>query len=268
MAEKKKEAIAKFGPDLNFASSEAYNRLRMNLNFALPEKSGGKVIGVTSAVPRDGKSYTVINLAYALAKNGSKVLIVDADMRRPTIAKSLGLPTKPGLSNMLIRQVENAVISVPMHTNLYALVAGTMPPNPSELIGIGEMKNLLERFSRQYDYVIVDLPPVNSVSDPIVVSQFVDGMVIVLKHGHTQRRDIIEAMRQLEFSGANIIGFVYNNLSHKHGGAYRGGYSRYGYYKYGYYGHHHSRESGNGGGSNDYRNGANQSYGGGNNENR
>ena len=227
MAKNVKDTEAKFGPELNFASSEAYNRLRMNLSFALPEKTGGKVIGVTSAVPQDGKSYTVINLAYALAKNGNRVLIVDGDMRRPTMAIRLGLPSKPGLSNMLIKQVDNAIMPVPIHSNMYALVAGTIPPNPSELIGIPEMKNLLDRFSKQFDYVLVDLPPIDSVSDPIVVSRFVDGMVIVVKHGHTQKRDIAEAMRQLEFSGARVLGFVYNNFSKRQNRRYKRKYDDY-----------------------------------------
>ena len=227
MANVIKETNAKFGPELNFASSEAYNRLRLNLSFALPEKTGGKVIGVTSAVPQDGKSYTVINLAYALAKNGNRVLIVDGDMRRPTMALRLGIPSKPGLSNMLIKQVDNAIMPIPMHSNMYALVSGTIPPNPSELIGIPEMKNLLDRFSKQFDYVIVDLPPIDSVSDPIVVSRFVDGMVIVVKHGHTQKRDIAEAMRQLEFSGARVLGFVYNNFSKRQNRRYKRKYDDY-----------------------------------------
>lgn len=227
MANVIKETNAKFGPELNFASSEAYNRLRMNLSFALPEKAGGKVIGITSAVPQDGKSYTVINLAYALAKNGNRVLIVDGDMRRPSMALRLGIPSKPGLSNMLIKQVDNAIMPIPMHSNMYALVSGTIPPNPSELIGIPEMKNLLDRFSKQFDYVIIDTPPVDSVSDPIVVSRFVDGMVVVVKHGHTQKRDIAEAMRQLEFSGARILGFVYNSFSRRQGGSHRRHYEKY-----------------------------------------
>lgn len=226
---------AKMGAELDFASSEAYNRLRMNLTFAIPEKPTGKIVGVTSSVPSEGKSYTSINLAYALAKNGLRVLLVDGDMRRPTIANKLGLPSKPGLSNMLIRQVENAVVASPLHGNMNVLVSGTTPPNPSELIGIPEMQRLLEVFARQYDYVIIDLPPVNSVSDPVVVSRFIDGMVIIARHGHAQKREIADTVRQLEFCNVKILGFVYNGYTNKTS-YYRGKYNKYGKYynNYGY----------------------------------
>lgn len=234
----KKTEVAKMGAELDFASSEAYNRLRMNLSFAIPDKPIGKIIGITSSVPSEGKSYTSINLAYALAKNGLRVLLVDGDMRRPTIANKLGLPSKPGLSNMLIRQVENAVVASPLHGNMNVLVSGTTPPNPSELIGIPEMQRLLDVFAHQYDYVILDLPPVNSVSDPVVVSRFIDGMIIVARHGHAQKRDIADTVHQLEFCNVKILGFVYNGYTTK-SSYYRGKYgknSKYGKYynNYGY----------------------------------
>ena len=232
----KKIDIAKMGSELDFASSEAYNRLRMNLSFAIPDKPTGKIVGITSSVPSEGKSYTAINLAYSLAKNGLRVLIIDGDMRRPTISNKLGLPSKPGLSNMLIRQVENAVVASPLHGNMNVLVSGTTPPNPSELIGIPEMQRLLEMFSHQYDYVILDLPPVNSVSDPVVVSRFIDGMIIVTRHAHAQKRDIIDTVHQLEFCNVKILGFVYNGYSTKTSYYRHGKYGSYGKYynNYGY----------------------------------
>lgn len=232
----KNESIAKVGAELDFASSEAYNRLRMNLSFAVPDKPFGKIIGITSAVPAEGKSYTAINLAYALAKNGLKVLLVDGDMRRPTIANRLGLPSRPGLSNMLIRQVDNAIVQSPLHGNMNVLVSGTTPPNPSELIGIPEMQRLLEVFAHQYDYVIIDLPPVNSVSDPVVISRFIDGMIVVCRHGHAQKRDITDTVRQLEFCNVKILGFVYNGYSNKTRYYRHSKYGKYGKYynNYGY----------------------------------
>ena len=237
--EVKTAEAAKMGAELDFASSEAYNRLRMNLSFAITEKETGKIIGITSSVPAEGKSYTAINLGYALAKNGLRVLIIDGDMRRPSIANKLGLPSKPGLSNMLIRQVENAVVASPLHGNMNVLVSGTTPPNPSELIGIPEMQRLLDQFAKQYDYVIIDLPPVNSVSDPVVVSRFIDGMIIVARHGRAQKRDITDTVRQLEFCNVKILGFVYNGYSNKTSYYRHSKYGRYSqtgkyYNNYGY----------------------------------
>ncbi|MBR6050952.1 MAG: CpsD/CapB family tyrosine-protein kinase [Clostridia bacterium] len=229
----KNDNIAKIGADLDFASSEAYNRLRMNLSFAVPDKPTGKIVGITSSVPSEGKSYTAINLAYALAKNGHRVLLVDGDMRRPTIANKLGLPSKPGLSNMLIRQVENAIVASPLHGNMNVLVSGTTPPNPSELIGISEMQRLLDVFAHQYDYVMIDLPPVNSVSDPVVISRFIDGMIVVCRHGHSQKRDIADTVRQLEFCNVKILGFVYNGYTNKTRYYRHNKYGKYG--KYGKY---------------------------------
>lgn len=232
----KNDNIAKIGADLDFASSEAYNRLRMNLSFAVPDKPTGKIVGITSSVPSEGKSYTAINLAYALAKNGHRVLLVDGDMRRPTIANKLGLPSKPGLSNMLIRQVENAIVASPLHGNMNVLVSGTTPPNPSELIGISEMQRLLDVFAHQYDYVMIDLPPVNSVSDPVVISRFIDGMIVVCRHGHSQKRDIADTVRQLEFCNVKILGFVYNGYTNKTRYYRHNKYGKYGKYynNYGY----------------------------------
>lgn len=226
-------ADQKLGADLDFASAEAYNLLRTNVSFALPGKQGCKIIGITSACPQEGKSFTSINFAYALAKNGSRVLLLDGDMRRPSIAASLDLSRVPGLSNVLTRQneVEEVLHKNILNENLTVLLSGNIPPNPSELLGSEEMKALLDRMSADYDYIIVDLPPVISVSDALVISKYLDGIVLVLRHGFTRRRNVQEAIRQLRFVEARILGFVYNG--------YRSGSSYYRtsrrYYRYGKY---------------------------------
>lgn len=206
-----KAVAQKIGKDLDFASAEAYRLLRTNLSFSLPDKASGKVIGITSACPQEGKSTTSVNLSYTLAEAGYKVLLIDADMRRPSVSKMLNQPSSPGLSNLLTDECENIIRSGVLVDNLSVLFSGDIPPNPSELISSDKMARSIEAFANEYDYVIIDLPPVIAVSDPLAMSKNIDGMVVVVRHGHTKKSDIMEAMRQLELVGANVLGFVYND---------------------------------------------------------
>ncbi len=186
---------SKLGPDLNFATKEAYNLLRTNLYFSMPDRQGGKVIGVTSACPQEGKSTTSVNLTYALAEAGHKVILIDSDMRRPSVAKVLEFEKAPGLSNVLAEEEYKDVIHKDvLHSDMSVLLSGDIPPNPSELVGSEKMHQLIERFREEYDYVIIDLPPVNSVSDPIIISKYIDGVVVVVRHGHTRRKDVLEVV--------------------------------------------------------------------------
>ncbi len=203
---------AKIGPEMDFASAEAYNLLRTNIAFSLPDKEGSRVIGVTSPCPREGKSTTSENLAYSLAAAGHKVILVDADMRRATIADTLHIPASPGLSNYLSEQAEGTVRKGVLHEKMDVIPAGDMPPNPSELIGSERMRQLIERLRGEYDYVIVDLPPVKAVADPIAASKFIDGMIIVVRHERSRRREVTDAIRQLKMVDAKLLGFVYNGV--------------------------------------------------------
>ena len=217
------------GPSLDFASREAYNLLRTNISFAFPDVERGKIVGVCSSCPQEGKSTTSINLSYSLAEAGYKVLLIDGDMRRPSVAETLSLPLEPGLSELLSGNQENDIIEGVMHENLSVLVSGHIPPNPSELISSHKMDNLLNTFRESYDYVILDLPPVLSVSDPIAVSKYIDGMIVVVRHGKSKRRDLLETMRQLDYAKVKILGFVYNKIGIKNPK-----YSAYKKYKYRY----------------------------------
>lgn len=219
MFEKKKKKGAdkksgqKIGRELDFASFEAYNLLRTNLSFSLPDNDAGKVIGITSPCPQEGKSTTSLNLSYSLAEAGYKVLLVDADMRRPSISQALDLPRSPGLSNMLTEEPDGAIRRGVLAENLSVLLSGDIPPNPSELIGSKKLQKLIEGFRSEYDYIIIDLPPVISVSDPLAMSKNIDGMVVVVRHGHTRRSDVIETMRQIKLVNVNVLGFVYNGFA-------------------------------------------------------
>ncbi len=215
----------KLGPELDFAASEAYKLLRTNLIFSIPDKDKGRVIGLTSARPRDGKSYTAINLAYTLAEAGHRVVLIDADMRRSSIAATLGKPLAPGLSNYLIGDAKDVIHKNVLHENLSLIAAGDPPPNPAELIGSARMGLVLDALSQRYDYVIVDLPPVTLVSDPLVVSKYLDGIVLVLRHACSKRSEIKDAVRQLQFVNAHILGFVYNGYDKGRGYRSHGGYT-------------------------------------------
>jgi len=232
----------KFASELDFASAEAYNLLRTNISFSLAEKEGvGRLIGVSSPCPQEGKSFTSINLAYALAKDGHKVLLIDGDMRRPSVAGVLEMSRTPGLSNLLAGGKEEEIVHIGvLHENLNVLLSGDIPPNPSELLGSDRMQSLITSFSEKYDYVIVDLPPVTAVADPLVISKLLDGIIVVVRHEFTRKKNVREAVRQLRFAEVRILGFVYNGY---HTGSSRY-YKRSGkYYRKNYYTY---REHGNG----------------------
>lgn len=210
-----KKKNAKIGEELSFASKEAYNLLRTNISFAFPDQEGGKVLGVSSACPQEGKSTTAINLAYSLADADNKVLLIDADMRRPSVCFTLELEMSPGLSNMLAGSEEVKINKGKLLEKLDIITSGDIPPNPSELIGSQKMKDFLDDCRKKYDYVIVDLPPVLSVADTLALSKYIDGVVIIVRHNNAKRRDVVETIRQLEFANAKVVGFVYNKIESK-----------------------------------------------------
>ena len=217
------------GAELNYASKEAYKLLRTNISFAFPDEEQGKVVGVCSSRPQEGKSTTAINLAYSLAEAGNNVLLIDGDMRRPSVCETVNIPMEPGLSEILSGRQGVEVHKEVLHPNMSVLPSGHIPPNPSELIGSQRMNSLLESLKAEYDYIVIDLPPVLAVSDPVAVSKYLGGMIIVVRHAKTRRRDIVETIRQLEYAGVKILGFVYNRIGAK------SGKSKYAKGKYGDY---------------------------------
>ena len=207
-----KSVKSKVGSELSYASREAYNLLRTNISFAFPDQDGGKVVGVCSSRPQEGKSTTAINLAYSLAEAGYKVLLIDGDMRRPSVYETVGVEMEPGLSEIISGNGDIVIRKEILHPNMSVLTSGHIPPNPSELIGSHKMQSLLEQFKGEYNYVIIDLPPVLAVSDPVAISKYLGGIILVVRHSKTRRRDIVESIRQLEYAGVKIIGFVYNRV--------------------------------------------------------
>jgi len=198
------------GSNLTFAAAEAYKLLRTNLNFSLPEVNGCKIIGVTSALRGEGKSTTSVNIAYTMAQTGHKVLLLEADMRLPTLSKRLRVASAPGLSNLLAGQCggNDILQKSGLLPNLWVTTAGDLPPNPAELLGSGNMEVTMKALADIFDVIIVDLPPVTAVSDAVVVSKMVQGMIVVVRQDYCDRASVDEVVRQLRFVDAKILGFV------------------------------------------------------------
>ena len=228
--------------NLNFAAAEAYKLLRTNLMFSLPEQKC-HVIGVSSAIRNEGKSTTSINLSYTLAETGKRVLLIEADMRLPHFARRLDLKTRPGLSNLLVGlSGENDVLqNSGFFDNWKVITAGAVPPNPSELLGSERMRDAIEKFSKTFDYIVIDLPPVNIVTDSLVVSKLVDGIILIARKDYSYRQSLQEAIGRFTVSGAKLLGLVLTHVdapdkSYKKYSRYgrHGRYGRYG--RYGKYG--------------------------------
>lgn len=200
-----------FGPGLSFAEAEAYKLLRTNIIFSFPNEGRCHVLGVTSSIQDEGKSSSSCNLAYALHEAGKKVLLLEADLRRPTIGSKLNVCRTPGLTNLLVGSGDpHALVRQCAYApGMDIITAGDIPPNPSELLGSNRMASLMKELAREYEYIVVDLPPVTAVSDAVAISKLLDGVVIVIREGVTQRKGLEETMRQLKLAGVRVLGFVY-----------------------------------------------------------
>lgn len=220
---------------LEFTAKEQYKLLRTNLSFTIPAEVKCPIIGLTSANRGEGKSTTAINLSYVLAESGKRVLLIDGDMRVPSIAKKMELEAAPGLSNLLMEQesLDLSIFRSTVLNNWYVVPSGELPPNPSELLGSRRMENLLRALAEKFDYIVVDLPPVNLVSDALAISKFITGMIVVVKEDHTEKRELEQCYRQLSLTNVKVLGCVMNNA--KTGRDAYGDYHDYDYeYGYGY----------------------------------
>lgn len=222
--------------NLEFTATEQYKRLRTNLDFTLSEGEHCAVIGVTSSIRGEGKSTTAINLAYTIATRGDHVLLIDGDLRLPTVAKKMDIAEKPGLTDFLMnRELNLSSFRSELLENWTILPSGEIPPNPSELLGSRRMEMLLNGFKEQFDYIIVDLPPVNLVSDALSISGMISGMIVVAREEYSEKKALEQCFRQLEFSNVNILGCVITDAKAESGSYKKYRSSKYKYYKNGDY---------------------------------
>lgn len=224
-----------YNGEISFDVKEAYKMVRTNIMFATSAVSGCKKLIITSSVPGEGKSTTCINLAISTVQAGSKVLIIDADLRKPTIHKFLKLDHSLGLSSVLsgFNTFEEVVVSTKFGFD--CVTSGIIPPNPAELLMNDKLEQLINWASERYDYIIIDTPPINIVTDSSIISKYVDGTILVTRNKYTVHPSVEYAIKTLEFAGAKILGFILNDkttnvrkdyCSYKYGRGY--GY-RYGY---------------------------------------
>lgn len=221
--------------DTKFIITEAYKKARTNLIFSL-STSPNKVITFTSSSPAECKSTTCINMAITLATTGSKVLLIDADMRKPTMHSLLRLDKSRGLSSVLSGMCTVAeAINSNVRENLDAIVAGPLPPNPAELIGSSNMKELINVLREHYDYILIDTPPVNVVSDSQLFNDLIAGIVFVIRDDVTTHTDVERAMKNIKLANGKVLGFIKAACKTSGGNSsYRKSYYNYDYnYTYG-----------------------------------
>ena len=197
-----------------FSIREAYNALRTNIIFSIP-KDGCKIIGVTSAERAEGKSLNTLNLALSFAEASSHILLIDCDLRKPKIGRLLNIKSSPGIANVLVNmQTINRSIKKTRYENLDVLLSGGVQPNPTELLVSDKFSNLLQELSKLYDYIFIDTPPVNAVTDASIISKHLSGYVFVVRQGESERDSVLNALEQLKFVNAKVLGFLFNDVMH------------------------------------------------------
>jgi polysaccharide biosynthesis transport protein len=212
--------------------AEAFRALRTNLEFSAREKPI-KTILVTSAGAAEGKTTIASNLAVVLAHSSKKVILLDADLRRPRVHKYTGISNAVGLSDLLgsqARDINNYVQTLDNIQDLSILPSGSLPYNPTDLLGSEKMKNLLSTLSDTYDYVVIDCPPM-IVADPEVLLGMADGVLLVMIPGKTSKEAVRAVKEQIEQTGVRLLGVVFNRLQNRRRAGYRG----YSYYEFPYY---------------------------------
>lgn len=211
---------------LPFPFSEAYRSIRTNLMFSLAPQAH-KIVAITSPNASDGKSLTAANVAMALAMMEKRILFIDADLRKPVQHMRLQLKNLVGLSEVLGRmatwQEARHVNALP---NMDVLTAGTCPPNPSELLASPAMQELLTEAEDQYDYIVIDTPPVNVVSDVLGMASFIGGILLVARYQVTTTKEVDAALQAISVTGSPVLGMVLTEVDFKQGGYYKKYYKK------------------------------------------
>ncbi len=218
---------------LKFRIEESYKSIRTNIMLSII-KSGCKTIVVSSSNASEGKTTTAINLAISLSQADQRVLLIDGDLRKPKIHHYFSIPNAPGLTNYLSDAANSKTRSTDLFdtvhpteiANLSIITSGSIPPNPAEILGSELMTDFLKEISKHFDYIVVDTPPINVVSDALPVIKMSDGIIVVVKSNSSTHPELEKTIDALRFIQANILGFVVNFVENKS--------KRYGKYGYGY----------------------------------
>lgn len=209
--------------------AEQFRTIRTNVEFAQFDKDT-KSLMVTSSVPAEGKSTISVNLALTIAQTGKKVLLVDADLRKPTVNRTFQINNEYGLTTLLMDpdfSINHAVKHI-RDLNIHVLTSGPIPPNPAELLGSGQMRHLINVFEENFDVIIYDVPPMNAVSDPQIMATRIKDVILVARHGYVRKEEVTNSVNLLAQVEANILGYVLNNQPATDASGYGYGYG-YGY---------------------------------------
>lgn len=223
-------------PESPFVVKEAYSSIRTNLMFTQKGESC-PIFVVTSPTANNGKTINSINLAISFAQIGKRTLLIDADMRNPTVHRMFSVPVKNGLSEILAGLTDNITVSKTEIENLSILTSGKIPPNPAELLASPRMDKLLSFVKEHYDCVFIDTPPVNLVTDATVFAQKSTGYILIVKANVSDNSDVKTALSNIESIDGNVLGVILNDIStsrHKYYSYYRKYDYKYGGYSYGY----------------------------------
>lgn len=209
-------------PGLKFRIEESYKSIRTNIMLSVI-KNGCKTIVVSSSNAGEGKTTTSINLAISLSQADQRVLLIDGDLRKPKIHHYFSIPNAPGLTNFLSdvanNKSRNADLFNTVHpteiANLSIITSGSIPPNPAEILGSELMSEFLKEISKHFDYIIIDTPPINVVSDALPVVRMSDGIIVVIKSNSSTHPELAKTIEALKFIQANILGFVVNFVKNK-----------------------------------------------------
>ena len=212
-------------------SAEAYRSLRTSIKFSSSDKLI-KTIVVTSSLIGEGKSTVVGNLAYSLNQDGSRVLVIDCDLRKPSIHENFLLSNEKGLTDILVGKSDLKSVTKKIEDSLFLITAGTIPPNPAEILGSSAMEDLIEELSTNFDYIILDTPPILPVSDTLLLASKADATLIVVNARKTKEKMVKESYDRLVEARANVIGTILNesdkSLDNKYCGYYQEGKNKKG----------------------------------------
>lgn len=210
--------------------TEAYRTLRTNIQFSSFDNDLKSIL-VTSSGPSEGKSTTIGNIAFTMAQAGKRVILIDCDLRKPSVHKKFSISNKIGLSDYLVGEATLEEVVVKYNDSLSIIPSGTIPPNPAEMISSNKMKSFIKQCEADYDCVLVDAPPVIAVTDAQILSTFINGVLLVVASGQSDKDAAVKAKELLVNVKANIVGVVLTKTKTKSGYGYGKGYG----YGYGYY---------------------------------